>query len=84
MPEELAMSAAHLFPVIHIYYEHSGPHNVLERRACFANVVFRPIRLASGTLVELHAMWRSEDRNPALPVLRSLILRDLGLHMSGA
>lgn len=48
------------------------------QRACFSNVVFRPIRLPSGAIVELHAMWRLEDRNPVLPAVRSLMLRNFG------
>lgn len=39
------------------------------RNACFDNVVFRPIRLGPAVFVELHAMWRSDNRNPALLLL---------------
>jgi DNA-binding transcriptional LysR family regulator len=45
------------------------------RNACFDNVVFRPIKLGPSTFVELHAIWRSDNRNPALPRLQELAFR---------
>jgi DNA-binding transcriptional LysR family regulator len=44
------------------------------RNACFDNVVFRPIRIGSAVKTEFHAIWRSDNRNPALPQLRDLML----------
>jgi DNA-binding transcriptional LysR family regulator len=37
--------------------------------ASFDNVTFRPITIAHGATVDLHAAWRSDNRNPALPEL---------------
>ncbi|WIW50630.1 LysR family transcriptional regulator (plasmid) [Bradyrhizobium sp. 62B] len=48
------------------------------RNACFDNVVFRPIRLGPSIFAELHAIWRSDNRNPVLPRLRELAFRDEG------
>ncbi|MCK1442974.1 LysR family transcriptional regulator [Bradyrhizobium sp. 48] len=45
------------------------------RNACFDNVVFRPIRLGPSVFAELHAIWRSDNRNTALPRLRELAFR---------
>ncbi|MCK8786232.1 LysR family transcriptional regulator [Roseomonas sp. NAR14] len=45
------------------------------RNACFGSVVFRPIRVAPGAMAELHAIWRPENRNPALPPFRALLRR---------
>jgi len=35
-------------------------------RACFDNVVLRPIDLGGGEVAEFHAVWRPGNRNPAL------------------
>jgi DNA-binding transcriptional LysR family regulator len=45
------------------------------RNACFDNVVFRPIDLGVGMTAELHAIWRNENRNTALPLFRELLHR---------
>ncbi|MES5487853.1 LysR family transcriptional regulator [Bradyrhizobium sp. INPA03-11B] len=45
------------------------------RNACFDNVVFRPIKLGPSVFAELHAIWRSDNRNTALPRLRELAFR---------
>lgn len=51
------------------------------RHACFDNVVFRPLDLRQECVAELHAIWSSENRNPLLPEIRSLVgssaVRDL-------
>jgi DNA-binding transcriptional LysR family regulator len=51
------------------------------RHACFDNVVFRPLDLRQECIAELHAIWSSENRNPLLPEIRSLVgssaVRDL-------
>ena len=44
------------------------------RNACFDNVVFRPIRFGRSVTTEFHAIWRPDNRNPALPSLRDLML----------
>jgi DNA-binding transcriptional LysR family regulator len=41
--------------------------------ASFDNVTFRPITVAPGATVDLHAMWRSDNRNPALPAFIALL-----------
>lgn len=43
------------------------------RNACFDNVVFRPIDLGRGVDVELHALWRPENRNPAVTTMLALL-----------
>lgn len=43
------------------------------RNACFDNIVFRPIDLGRGVAVELHALWRTENRNPALAAMTALL-----------
>ncbi|WP_027520606.1 LysR family transcriptional regulator [Bradyrhizobium sp. Ec3.3] len=45
------------------------------RNACFDNVVFRPIRLGPSVFAELHAIWRSDNKNPFLTRLRELSFR---------
>lgn len=45
------------------------------RNGCFDNVVFRPIRLGPSVVAELHAIWRSDNRNTALQRLRELAFR---------
>lgn len=45
------------------------------RNACFDNVTFRPITVAPGATVELHAAWRPENRNPAMGPFRDLLHR---------
>ena len=51
------------------------------RHACYDNVVFRPLDLRQECVAELHAIWSSENRNPLLPEIRSLVgssaVRDL-------
>jgi DNA-binding transcriptional LysR family regulator len=41
--------------------------------ASFDNVTFRPITVAHGATVDLHAAWRSDNRNPALPELIAML-----------
>ena len=45
------------------------------RNACFDNVVFRPIHLGADVAVELHAIWRDDNRNPVLPAFRDMLHR---------
>ncbi|MDQ4061053.1 MAG: LysR family transcriptional regulator [Pseudomonadota bacterium] len=45
------------------------------RNACFDNVIFRPLPLGADVTVELHAIWRPDSRNPALPAFRELLQR---------
>nr|WP_245216047.1 LysR family transcriptional regulator [Pararoseomonas baculiformis] len=45
------------------------------RHACFDSVVLRPIAMTPGLVVELHAVWRPENRNPALGPFRELLHR---------
>ncbi|QEL27378.1 LysR family transcriptional regulator (plasmid) [Bosea sp. F3-2] len=44
------------------------------RNACFDNVVLRPIQLGQSAATEFHVVWRRDNRNPALPSLRQLML----------
>src|SRR3712207_9110161 len=43
------------------------------RNACLDSVAFRPITVAPGAAVELHAAWRPENRNPARGPFRDLL-----------
>jgi DNA-binding transcriptional LysR family regulator len=43
--------------------------------ACFDNVTLRPIATTPGLAVELHAIWRPENRNPALEPFCDLLHR---------
>jgi DNA-binding transcriptional LysR family regulator len=45
------------------------------RSACFDNVVLRPIATTPGLAVELHAVWRPGNGNPALPPFREMLHR---------
>lgn len=45
------------------------------QNACFDNVVFRPIDLGENITADLHAIWRSDNNNPALLPLRELVTR---------
>jgi DNA-binding transcriptional LysR family regulator len=45
------------------------------RNASFDNVTFRPIAVPDRPVVELHAIWRPDNRNPALGPLRDLLHR---------
>jgi DNA-binding transcriptional LysR family regulator len=45
------------------------------RNASFDTVTFRPIVIPSAPLVELHAIWRPDNANPALGPLRDLLRR---------
>lgn len=39
----------------------------------FRDVVLRPIRIEPQRLVELHVVWRADNRNPAIAALRKVI-----------
>jgi DNA-binding transcriptional LysR family regulator len=41
--------------------------------ASFDNVTFRPITVAPWATVDLHAAWRSDNRNPSLPAFITLL-----------
>ena len=43
----------------------------------FDGVVLRPLRLPAKTAAELFAVWRRDNKNPALQVLRDRVLRGL-------
>ncbi len=45
------------------------------RNACFNNVVVRPIASKPELVAELHAIWRPENRNPAVGPFRDLLHR---------
>ncbi|HWX46980.1 MAG TPA: LysR family transcriptional regulator [Roseomonas sp.] len=45
------------------------------RNASFGSVAFRPMAIPSAPLVELHAIWRPDNANPALEPLRDLLQR---------
>ncbi|MXP62240.1 LysR family transcriptional regulator [Roseomonas sp. M0104] len=45
------------------------------RNASFDSVTFRPIAIPAAPLVELHAIWRPDNANPALEPLRDLLRR---------
>ena len=45
------------------------------RNASFDNVTFRPVAASVRPEVELHAIWRPDNRNPALAPLRELLHR---------
>lgn len=45
------------------------------RNACFGNVVLRPLPLPSTLRVRLHAVWRRDNGNAALPPVRDLLAR---------
>ncbi len=45
------------------------------RNACFDNIVFRPVSLGNGVAAELYAIWRQNNRNPALAALRPSLER---------
>ena len=42
------------------------------RHASFDNIVFRPIRLGNGVRAEMHVIYRTDNRNFAVPLLRQL------------
>jgi DNA-binding transcriptional LysR family regulator len=42
------------------------------QNACFDNVVFRPMDLREECVAELHAIWRSDNRNSLLTDIRGL------------
>lgn len=43
--------------------------------ASFANIVFRPIDLASQPTLDLYAVWRNDNRNPVLQAFCDLLQR---------
>lgn len=45
------------------------------RNACFDSVTIRPIAAKPELVAELHAIWRPENRNPALGPFRDLLHR---------
>lgn len=45
------------------------------RKACFGDVVIRPIGSTPELAAELHAIWQPENRNPALGPFRDLLHR---------
>ena len=45
------------------------------KNACFDNVVLRPINLGNNLTADLYAIWRGDNRNPALSAVVELIQR---------
>lgn len=43
------------------------------KNACFENVVFKPVQTTTG--YETHAIWRADDKEPAVVAVREVILR---------
>ena len=43
----------------------------------FEGVALRPLRLPAKAAAELFAVWRRDNKNPALQVLRDRVLRGL-------
>ncbi len=48
------------------------------RNACFGNVVFRDIQIEHDPVLEMHALWRTDNDNPVLPAFRALLLATCG------
>ncbi len=44
----------------------------------FDRIVYRPIALEAGICSELHLIWRNDNDNPVLPLIRGKLLRDYG------
>jgi DNA-binding transcriptional LysR family regulator len=45
------------------------------KNACFDNVVLRPISLGNNVTANLYAIWRGDNRNPALSAVCELVQR---------
>jgi DNA-binding transcriptional LysR family regulator len=48
------------------------------QRASFDNVTFREVAGLDNRTLEMHAIWRPDNDNPALPMFRTLLLSVLG------
>lgn len=54
------------------------------QNACFGNVVLRPLPLPPALRVRLHAVWRRDNGNAALPPVRELLARLFRQEAQGA